>query len=250
MYTIASLIFVTLLWPLTWVVVLLLIALFSKNPKRKKRSLIAAVIILFVFSNRFILSLFAHAWDVAPGPLPKGKVYSAAIILGGFTNEDFTRHGFFTDHSDRLIEAMYLKSSGRVSHIMMSGGNSDPGGDGFTEAGWVKKTLLDMHYPDTAILIDKNSKNTYENATFTRKVLDNARLKPPYLLVTSAFHMRRALYIFRKHGVDVLPYPCDYVAGNTNTATPDYLIPNLYALSTWNFYIKELFGMMVAHMQR
>jgi len=249
MYTIFALLFTTLLWPLTWALALLAIALFSKKPKRKKRSLIWAIVILVFFSNRFILSFFAHAWDVDPAPLPKGKIYSAAIILGGFTNVDYDNKGFFTDHSDRLIEGMYLKSTGRVSHIMMSGGNSDNISNRFTEARWVRKTLLDMHYPDTAILIDQKSTNTYENATFTRRVLDSAHLKPPYLLVTSAFHMRRSMYNFKKKGMDVIPYPCDYLAGNAPLWFIDYFVPNANVLFAWDYYLKEMVGFWVEHLK-
>lgn len=249
MYTIFALIFTTMLWPLTWAVLLLAVALFSKKPKRKKRSLIWAVVILLFFSNRFILSLFARAWDVDPAPLPKGKVYSAAIVLGGFTIEGFNKQGYFTDHSDRMIQAMYLQSTGRVSHIMMSGGNSDKVADGFTEARWVRKTLLDMHYPDSAILIEQKSTNTYENATFTRHILDSARLKPPYLLVTSAFHMRRAMYNFKKKGMDVIPYPCDYLAGNAPLWFMDYFVPNVNVMYAWDYYTKEVVGFWVEHLK-
>ncbi len=249
MYSLFSLIFTTILWPLSWAVALLIIAAVSKKPRRKKRCLIWSIVILVLFSNRFLLSLFAKAWDVAPAPLPEGKVYSAAIILGGFTNVDLENKGFFTDHSDRLIEGMYLKSTGRVSHIMMSGGNSDRIAKKFTEARWVRKTLLEMHYPDTAILIDQKSTNTYENAIYTKRILDSAHLKPPYLLVTSAFHMRRSMYNFKKKGMDVIPYPCDYLAGNAPLWVIDYFVPNANVMYAWDYYLKEAVGIVVEHLK-
>ncbi|HTI57831.1 YdcF family protein [Mucilaginibacter sp.] len=250
MYIFFSNLAVLFISPFNWIVALLLVAVLTKNQKWKKRSLVSAVVILFLFSNMFLLNTYARWWDVSPAPLEKGKVYSAAIILGGFTSEDNKGKGFFNERSDRLIEGMHLMATGRVSHIMMSGGNRDAPAAQFTEGAWVYKTLKEFNFPDSALLVEHRSINTTENAEYTRQVLQQGHLKGPYLLVTSAFHMRRALYIFRKKGVDVLPYPCDYVAGNTNTATLDNFIPNLYALSTWNFYIKELLGMVVAHVQR
>jgi len=119
MYTVFSFLFGFFISPFNWVVALLLIAILSKGPKWKRRSLVGAVIILFVFANPFLLYLFARNWDVPPAPLTKGKVYSAAIILGGFTDEGSNGNGYFNDHSDRLIEGMRLKAIGRVSHIMM-----------------------------------------------------------------------------------------------------------------------------------
>jgi len=249
MYGIFSFIFVSFLSPFNWVVVLLLIALLSKKSERKRRALLGAIVILLVFANPFLLYLFARKWDVPPAPLIKGKVYSAVIILGGFTSEDVNGDGYFNDHSDRLIEGMRLKATGRISHIMMSGGNNAIDADSFTESGYVKKVLLEFNFPDSIILTDGKSKNTLENATDTKEVLEHAHLQPPYLLVTSAFHMRRAEYIFKKKGMEVIPYPCDYIASKTKPGLLGYFVPDIYTLYSWNFYIKEIFGLMLAHIK-
>jgi uncharacterized SAM-binding protein YcdF (DUF218 family) len=249
MYGILSFIFVSFLSPFNWAVVLLLIAVLSKKPIRKRRALLGAPIVLLVFSNPFLIYLFASNWDVPPAPLSKGKVYSAAIILGGFTSEDLNGDGYFNEHSDRLIEGMRLKTTGRVSHIMMSGGNNAIDADSFTEGGYVKKVLREFNFPDSIILTEEKSKNTRENAAETKEVLGHAHLQPPYLLVTSAFHMRRAEYIFKKKGMDVIPYPCDYIAAKSKPGLLDYFVPNVYTLYSWNFYIKEVFGLAVAHVK-
>jgi len=111
----------------------------------------------------------------------------------------------------------------------------------------VKKVLREFNFPDSVILIDEKSKNTGENAADTKLVLANANLQPPYLLVTSAFHVRRAQYIFKKKGMDVIPFPCDYIAAKSNPGVLDYFVPNIYTLYSWNFYIKEVFGLALAH---
>jgi uncharacterized SAM-binding protein YcdF (DUF218 family) len=249
MYTIFSFVFGFFISPFNWVIALLLIAILSKRPKWKRRSLLTAIIILFVFANPFLLYLFARSWDVQPAPLTTAKVYSAAIILGGFTDEDIKGDGFFNAHSDRLIEGMRLKATGKVTHIVMSGGNNAFNADQFTESGYVKKVLREFNFPDSVILIDEKSKNTGENAADTKVIIANAHLQPPYLLVTSAFHMRRAQYIFKKKGIDVIPYPCDYIAAKSKPGLLDYFVPNIYTLYSWNFYIKEVFGLALAHVK-
>ena len=221
----------------------------SKKPNRKRRALLGTIITLLVFANPVLLYLFASNWDIAPVPLPNGKVYSAAIILGGFTDEDNNGNGYFNEHADRLIEGMRLKATGKVSHIMMSGGNNAIDADSFTESGYVKKMLREFNFPDSSILIDEKSKNTQENATDTKDVLSHSHLQPPYLLVTSAFHMRRAEYIFKKKGIDVIPYPCDYIAAKSKPGVLDYFVPSIYTLYTWNYYIKEVFGLALAHIK-
>ena len=248
MYSFFSWLFGLFISPFNWIIALILISLLAKSAKRKKRALIAAFLILIVFSNKFLFEMYARAWNVAPVPLEKGKVYSAAIVLGGFTSETPDRDGLFNDHADRLIEAMRVKSTGKASYILVSAGNQYPN-DGFTEAAYVRKALREMNLPDSVILSEDRSTNTVTNARFSRKVLAAKHLKPPYILVTSAFHMRRSMYIYQKNGMDVIPYPCDYIGGNNSLLATDYFVPNVETLYNWGYYIKEFFGLIVAHIK-
>ncbi|HVV56537.1 MAG TPA: YdcF family protein [Mucilaginibacter sp.] len=246
-YFIFSAIFNFFLSPLNWAIMLLVIAVFLRHPKWKKRLFRITLVILLLFSNTWLLNLYASCWNVAPAKLDKGKIYSADIILGGFTNQDKFGQGAFNEHADRFIEGLKLKQTGKVSHILVSGGNATPRGDNFTEGVWAKGRLEELGVPDSAILAEDSSRNTVENAAFSKRMLMASHLQPPYILVTSAYHMRRAMYIFKKAGMDVLPYPCDYTAGNTNIIPTDYFIPSLNTLNTWPYYIKEVFGMMAAY---
>src|SRR5579863_3034678 len=154
MYFLFSTLFGFIISPLNWIVVLTLIALLSKKPKRKKRALLSAVILLMLFSNNFLFTLYARIWNIDQAPLEKGKVYSAAIVLGGFISEDANGRGFFNEHSDRFLETIRLKSTGQVSHIMVSGGNRSPDPSGFTESGFVKTVLRELNFPDSVILTE------------------------------------------------------------------------------------------------
>ncbi|MEO6851263.1 MAG: YdcF family protein, partial [Mucilaginibacter sp.] len=243
MYFILSKVLLFILFPLCWVAALLITAIFAKKPKIKKRSLIAALAVLVIFSNPFLLAKFAEKYDLPPGTINKNKVYSAAIILGGFSGEDKNGQGYFNDKSDRFIQALKLKATGQVSHIFVSGGSGNPQQDKFTEAGWVKSQLLEFKIPDSLILTELRSRNTFENAAFTKTILEHSHLPPPYLLVTSAFHMRRAFYIFKKEGMDVTPYPCGYLAGNNKLYLADYLTFDTGTLNSWNYYLKEIVGL-------
>jgi uncharacterized SAM-binding protein YcdF (DUF218 family) len=192
--------------------------------------------------------MYARAWNVEPVRLEKGKTYSAAIVLGGFTSEARDKDGLFNDHADRLIEVIRLKSTGKASFILVSAGNEYPN-DGFVEAAYVRKALHEMNLPDSVVLSEDRSTNTVTNARFSRQVLAAKHLKPPYILVTSAYHMRRSMYIFKKNGMDVIPYSSDYIVGNSKLLVTDYFIPNPEILYDWNLYIKEFFGLIVAHIK-
>jgi len=244
MFFILSKLLLIFILPLSWVVALLIAALIVKKQSLKRRLLISSVVVLLVFSNPFLLNSFAKLWDIPPAPLKNSGPYSCAIVLGGFTSEDANGNGFFNASADRFIQGVKLLITGKVSHILISSGNGTLLHDNFTEAGWVKTQLREFKIPDSCILIEDRSRNTIENAAFSKVILQNSHLQPPYILVTSAFHMRRSLGIFKKTKIDVIPYPCNYLAGKAKLS-PDQFIPDAETLFKWNYYIKEVIGTFV-----
>jgi uncharacterized SAM-binding protein YcdF (DUF218 family) len=217
---------------------LLLVSLISKNKKYKYRCLVAGVALLVLFTNPLLFNQFAQSWDIAPYK-PDNKKYSCAIVLGGFSSSDGNNGAYFNNGADRFLQGIKLMSTGKTSHLLITGGNGSLSG-GFREALWAQKELKEFNYPDSAVLIESESRNTLENAKFSKAMLQRAKLAPPYLLVTSAFHMRRSLMIFKKAGIDVVPYPANYLV--RRKAVISDIIPSGDILSSWNIYIKEVIG--------
>jgi len=209
--------------------------------------MLAAVIVLFIFTDPFLMSKFAGAWDIKPVPLKTSGPYSCAIVLGGFSSRSSSGEGIFNISADRFIQGLKLISTGQVSHILITGGNGDLIPDSFTEGDWVKTQLKIFKVPDSCVLIENRSRNTIENAAFTKPILQKAGLQPPYILVTSAFHMRRSLGIFKATGINVIPYPCNYLpgTGSENSIFIGDFIPDGRLLGTWDYYIKEAIGTFV-----
>lgn len=243
MYFILSKVLLFLITPFWWVCFLLIAALICKRPRLKKRLFIASAVVFVIFSNPLLLRLVSSWWNY-PSNEVNGK-YSCAIVLGGFASEKKGGSGYFNPACDRFIEGTELQATGRVSHILISSGNASLQPDGFREADWVKKELLKFNVPDSAILIESKSRNTIENAEFSKKILLAKHLPPPYLLVTGSFHMRRALYIFKKAGIAVIPYTSEYSAPFNGLSIGD-LIPRPEVLSDWNTYTKEMIGYIAA----
>jgi uncharacterized SAM-binding protein YcdF (DUF218 family) len=242
MYFIFSKILLFLLYPALWVFVLFVISLFAGNSKRKQRLLLATLILFYVFSIPLFINLLARGWSVRPSVTNPNTIYSSAIVLGGFTSFDKHNHGYFNGACDRFIEAVRVLNTGCVKHILVSGGNGTLRQGTFKEATWVKTQLKLFKVPDSCILIEANSRNTIENAVFSRAVLQKAGLKPPYLLITSDFHMRRAMMIFQKKGLQVVPYPCDFTAGKVSGVSFSDLISDGSSFGLWSLYLKELVG--------
>jgi uncharacterized SAM-binding protein YcdF (DUF218 family) len=234
-----------LLFPITWVLLLFIAALLAGNARRKQRLIIAGMAVFYLFSIPVLLNAYARLWRYPQPPVDKNKVYSCAIILGGFSSEKADGDGYFNGASDRFIQALKLKATEQASHILISSGNASIQPDAFKEATWVGKQLREMHIPDSCVLIENRSRNTIENALYSKQLLIKAHLQPPYMLVTSDFHMRRSMLIFKKTGIDVIPYTCDYTAGVTKLSWADFL-PSATTLGKWEFYTKELVGYVVA----
>jgi uncharacterized SAM-binding protein YcdF (DUF218 family) len=90
------------------------------------------------------------------------------------------------------------------------------------------------------VLVEPTSRNTRENARQTA-ILAAEHGLGRLLLVTSALHMRRAVLCFRAEGLDVVPYPTDYVARDP-TASPSVLVPSEEGLLEMRRLWREVFG--------
>jgi len=244
MYFILSKVLYILILPFMWVFGILVYALFTKNPKRRYRLLLAAVTILYLFGNPILFNLYARIWDV-PRYDPGNTKFSSIILLGGFVSEDQNKQGFFNDAQDRYIQATRLLRNQTASHLLFTGGNGSLNPSGFQEGIFVQQELRKANFPDSAILIESHARNTFENASLSKAILQKTTLKPPYLLVTSAFHMRRSLLVFKKAGIPVVAYPCDYDKTNQGAFSLMDLLPDSGVYGKWNTYIKELIGYVV-----
>lgn len=249
MYFILSKVLLFLIYPLVWIVVLLIIGFITKNKKHKKRIFIATAVLFYIMTNSFLFNHFARMWDIPPYPPNNTRTYSCGIVLGGFVTEDKDGNGHFNSSADRFIQGIRLLSIGKISHLLITGGSGSLIQGKFREGDWVRTQLKEFKYPDSSIFIESNSRNTIENATLSKPIIQKAGLKPPYLLITSAFHMRRAMMIFKKEGYNVDAYPCDYIAGTAPASFSD-LIPDIGYLQVWTSYLKEVVGYAIDYYKK
>jgi uncharacterized SAM-binding protein YcdF (DUF218 family) len=220
---------------------MLFIAIFIiKNPKLKKRLYITVILIFLIFGNRFIYNKLVMAWQ--PKPANLSQHYEAGIVLGGFTNFDKHNIGFLNGSSDRFIETEKLYRQGIIKKIIVSGGSGSLDQSKPKEAGFVREQFMEQGIPATDIYFENESRNTFENAKNCKLILDSLHLKGPVVLITSAMHMPRALNIFRKTGYEIIPYPSNYEEIDIKFSIEDYFIPDLYTLSSWQKFLKEIVG--------
>jgi uncharacterized SAM-binding protein YcdF (DUF218 family) len=241
MHQLASSIVSILMSPFNWIVVLLIGAYFIRKKNWKRTFIILAVCLFIVFGNNWLLNAYIGTWQPKPVPVPSLPVYSCGIVPGGFASPDENSNGYFNSSADRFIQAVKLYRRGKIQHLLISGGNGKPGDKNFREAAWVKTQLVQFGIPDSVIFVEDKSNNTQDNAVNSKHMLDSLHFPPPYLLITSAFHLPRAALTFKKDGLAVDPFPCNYTAGMDSFSLDD-LLPRPSVLLDWDRYLKEAVG--------
>jgi uncharacterized SAM-binding protein YcdF (DUF218 family) len=232
--------------PLVYVVVFFLISVFVKNPAWKKRSFWIAFSMLIFFSNDFIANETMRAWEITASPYAEiKKRYDYGIVLTGVTygNRQPSDRVYFQHGADRVVHTVELFKLGIIKKIMISGGSGRLISNERKEADEIYRAMKLMGVPDEAMAIEKESRNTYESAVNVKKMLSNDSVSQ-YLLITSAFHLRRSAACFKKAGFEVDIFSTDFYT-HPRVFTPDvFLIPRVDAISTWQKLFKEWAGMI------
>jgi uncharacterized SAM-binding protein YcdF (DUF218 family) len=135
-------------------------------------------------------------WDAARGA-PDG-----IIVLGGTIDA-------WGPHNERLVVVPELLRRYPTARILFSSGSGALMDDGDPEAKFAARWLENLGIARSRITLEDRSRNTLENAVFSKAIVQP---KPGerWLLVTSAYHMPRAIGVFRKAGFPVEPYPVDW----------------------------------------
>lgn len=237
-----------LLKPLMIIGLLAMYSLWTKSPSRRRRALVALLSLFLLFTNRWIVSQCAYAWETGHlRPQDIRRPYEVGILLGGYV--DFMSNApdsiLSLQRGNRLLTALDLYKTGKVRRLLLSGGSGRLLGTEPVEARVVRGYLHRLGVPDSAIMVEDNSRNTYENARYSKALLDSLLPNAHCLLITSAWHMRRAEGCFVKAGVSCQPFGTDYFSEKTNGNVLLWLEPSWGALMKWDCLLKEWVGWWV-----
>lgn len=154
-----------------------------------------------------------RAWvenEFPPVPVADQPSAQAIVVLGGAVSWPRAKTGYpnLSAAADRMWHAARLYHAGKAPLMVLSGGGDVSLGQ-IPEAELMRRFLGDLGVPDSAMLSERNSLNTRENARFTADLLAQRHIHR-VLLVTSALHMGRAKTLFERVGLDVIPAATDY----------------------------------------
>lgn len=240
--------------PLTWAIVLCLlgaIALVQKTPWRGMRAApFAAACILYLFSIEPVSNALAQRLEAPAVPTARADVtYDAVILLGGLVDSATGAFGqrSYNDNVERLLVTFDLLRSGRAKFAILSGGPVEPEAGEASEARVLAAQLSDWGISKEQIVVEDRARNTRENAVESARIVREQGWTK-ILVVTSAFHMPRALECFNAVGMRVDTLPVDRRALDLTHRTVSYL-PRSGSLNQSTNALREFAGRIVYRIQ-
>jgi len=175
------------------------------------------------------------------------KTAEAIVVLSGMIEERKNAPlGEWSGAVDRFEGGLDLFKAGRAPLLIFTGGwvswipNAKPEGEILVQR------AVNLGVPKDKILVTGKVQNTEEEAIAVAQLCSRRLVegrKPRIILVTSAFHMRRAEMLFRKSGFEVTPFPVDLQTSENSGITPLSFLPSVQALARSETAIREMIGL-------
>lgn len=243
------------LFPLGIVCLLIGLAIFLVWQKRSNRLILSSLwltlICLYLSSNSLVSDAIVRSleYQYLPREIPPA---GAIVVLGGGIKPKFYPRPSYDldDAGDRIIYGVELFKQGKAPKLIFSGGRIDWFQGAVTpESEDMADFAARMGVPREAILEDKTSLNTQQNAQNVKAILAKEQIDR-VILVTSAMHMPRSVAIFHKVGIEVIGAPTDFVTVRTEAiwgwqGLMLSLLPNAGALENLTKAIKEYIGLLI-----
>jgi uncharacterized SAM-binding protein YcdF (DUF218 family) len=201
-----------IIFPPSVFIIILLIALYFNNKSRRKTAfiIIADIILLYMLSIEPVKNLILAPLENYAAPIDLKEKHGAGYIVvlgGGSINSSPEEMGGGSLESDalkRALHGVYLSGVFKVPVIFSGGKLAEDQIE--SEADIAVKTMRRFTSEKTVLIKEGQSRTTLENAEFIKSRFNPGRV----ILVTSAYHMRRSLYLFNRAGIDCIPAPADY----------------------------------------
>jgi len=218
------------LLPSVFVLVLILIGIIlifrKKRGKLGKILIILGILLYYLFSITPVADSIISPLEKQYQPVQKEELNKAdkiVLLLGG-------------KESDVLRASEVLRLYNLQSAIIISG--RDPLSPKIEEAKEVKEFLTERGISAENIILEDKSRNTFESAKNIKEILDDE----PFFLVTSAYHLPRAIETFQKARTNPIPAPADFKI-EKNYDILDFF-PNAENLRNSDIALHEYFGIL------
>ncbi|MCW8969892.1 MAG: YdcF family protein [Rhodospirillales bacterium] len=182
---------------------------------------LAAVLAVFMATTPAGKMLIGVLEDRIERPESLPDAVDGVIVLGGVVSpalSDARGEASLNGASERLFAFSELAARYPKARLVFTGGSGELFDQKRKEAHYVGPIFNRLGTDLSRIVFEDRSRNTFENAVFSHELVAPVKGEN-WIVITSAFHMPRALGCFRKLGWDVIPYPVDFVTDGMGEAS-------------------------------
>ena len=236
--------FINPLYILSLVIIIQLFTIFFLQSKKlviffSKLFLILFLIFGYSPLSNFLLSKIEDHIQTSKYPVQQ---LTGVIVLGGSFNsglESKERNEVFLNSSaERLTKALEIYKKNPRLLILFSGFSGELKPQGWSESDMAKKFFLDQGVKLDNLIFENQSRNTFENIKYSKDIITN--YKGTWGLITSASHMPRSFFAFKKQSLILEPINVDYKTGTSRMFWINFDIS--LGLSNWSIILHELIG--------
>ncbi len=219
-----------------------LIALLAGLAFHKKILLWYAAVVLWAFSMPVVgdgLMRFVEGGMSRPSVSSLEKADALVVLSGMIRQVEGAPLGEWGDAADRFEGGIELFKAGKAPLLLFTRGHLPWKPYDVPEGELLAKRAILLGVPQSAIRLTPNVGNTADEAAAIRTLLGSQKR---IILVTSAFHMRRSILLFKKAGFEVISFPVDYRVNNSYDSTILRFLPSAEALEQSERALRELMG--------
>jgi uncharacterized SAM-binding protein YcdF (DUF218 family) len=250
-----------LIYPVGLIAILIAAAiLFRKRARLQIVLLIIALGLILIGGNRYVAAAVIRSLEDRIHAPAQFEPAEAIVVLGGGTEAQAPprRTVEITGAGDRVLYAAKLYRDSLAPIVLASGGNITWLSNRPSSPAEEMAALLEfVGVPRSAIWLQDQSQNTYEDALYSAEMLKEKGISR-IILVTSAMHMPRSYALFTAQGLEVIPAPTDFYVPDYYWADPTQgeftsvlvnLIPSAASLANLTSCLKEYLGLLIYRLQ-
>ena len=226
-----------------FLLILILLILFTNY---KKLTIFSAkfLLILFLFFSYTPLSNFLlnKIEDfIKPSKYPVQQL-KGIVVLGGSFNSGLQskerNQVLLNSSAERLTKVLEIYNKNPKILILFSGFSGELKPQGWSESDMAEKFFLEQGVRSENLIFENKSRNTFENINYSKDIIKN--YKGAWGLITSASHMPRSYFGFKRQGLILEPIIVDFKTGTSPIFWISFNIGS--GLSNWSILLHEVVG--------
>jgi uncharacterized SAM-binding protein YcdF (DUF218 family) len=232
------------LYILSFFLLILIFLLLFTNFKKLIFFFAKFLLILFLFFGYTPLSNFLlnKIEDfIKPSKYPVQQL-KGVVVLGGSFNSGLQskerNEVLLNSSAERLTKVLEIYNKNPKILILFSGFSGELKPQGWSESDMAKKFFLEQGVRSENLMFENKSRNTFENISYSKDIIKN--YKGTWGLITSASHMPRSYFGFKKQGLILEPISVDYRTGTSSIFWINFDIKK--GLENWNIILHEVVG--------